>query len=110
MENQSKYEKILTDLQQDLQERLKKIEDHIRHRDGAVSQDFAEQVSERENDDVVNALDDTLLAELDAVTSTLERIERGTFGTCSICGNDIEVGRLDALPYATTCVACKDLH
>ncbi len=34
------------------------------------------------------------------------RVDDGTYGTCEACGTDIPVARLDALPYATTCVSC----
>ena len=39
------------------------------------------------------------------VTSALSRIEGGTYGTCEVCGAEIEKERLDADPAATTCKA-----
>lgn len=38
----------------------------------------------------------------------LKRIESGTFGECSECGEDIELRRLEARPTATLCVSCKE--
>ena len=43
---------------------------------------------------------------LDKVRHARTRMEDGTYGVCEVCGNDIPVARLDALPYATTCVSC----
>ncbi len=40
------------------------------------------------------------------VRHALERIELGSYGICEVCGEAIPVARLDALPYATTCVSC----
>lgn len=40
------------------------------------------------------------------VDTALTRIERGEYGVCDSCGNDIPTARLDALPYATICVDC----
>ncbi len=37
------------------------------------------------------------------VLSALDRIEQGTYGTCSVCGNEIEEDRLEADPSASTC-------
>src|SRR5215211_7073700 len=35
----------------------------------------------------------------------LSRIDAGSFGRCETCGAAIEAERLDALPYATLCLA-----
>lgn len=43
---------------------------------------------------------------LDKVMEAIERIEAGSYGVCSDCGEAIPVARLDALPYATRCVDC----
>ena len=43
---------------------------------------------------------------LDQVEDALERLDAGTYGTCTNCGKPIPAARLDALPYTTLCVAC----
>lgn len=40
------------------------------------------------------------------VNGALERIEKGTFGLCEVCGQKIARERLQALPYARHCVRC----
>jgi RNA polymerase-binding protein DksA len=45
-----------------------------------------------------------LLAEIEAA---LDRIERGTYGICVVCGRPIGRERLEALPYATLCIDDK---
>jgi DnaK suppressor protein len=42
------------------------------------------------------------------IEAALERIEEGTYGQCELCGIRIPKARLNALPYATTCVKCAD--
>lgn len=37
------------------------------------------------------------------VKAALDRIEKGNYGTCHICGKAIEEDRLEANPAATTC-------
>lgn len=53
---------------------------------------------------------ETLLREsrqrLAEVAAALARLDRGTFGACEACGDPIPEVRLDARPYAATCVAC----
>ncbi len=43
---------------------------------------------------------------LSKVNHALERVASGDYGVCEICGQPIPVARLEALPYATTCVTC----
>lgn len=44
---------------------------------------------------------------LQKVNEALERIEEGTYGKCVSCGEDIPLERLEALPYASLCIPCK---
>jgi len=46
-------------------------------------------------------------AELAQIDKALQLIEEGDYGKCEECGDPISVERLRALPFATTCVACK---
>ena len=39
--------------------------------------------------------------------AALDRIERGTFGVCVSCGDDINPRRLDALPWTQHCLRCQ---
>lgn len=48
-----------------------------------------------------------LEARYDTVLAALSRIEGGTYGTCTVCGKEIEEARLDADPAATTCLEHK---
>ena len=45
---------------------------------------------------------------LEKIESALERIEDGTFGDCEECGVKIPKTRLNAIPYAPTCVKCAE--
>lgn len=47
---------------------------------------------------------------LKAIDDALERIQDGTFGFCEECGEKIPAGRLDVMPFATTCRDCKSLQ
>jgi len=43
---------------------------------------------------------------LEQVDAALERIETGTYGVCQQCGRAIGAERLEAVPYASRCIAC----
>jgi DnaK suppressor protein len=44
---------------------------------------------------------------LSSINHALTKYEEGTYGTCDNCNQPIERGRLEALPYANLCLACK---
>jgi DnaK suppressor protein len=46
---------------------------------------------------------------LTAVHAAMERISSGTFGECLSCGQDINLKRLEALPWAQYCITCQEL-
>lgn len=41
------------------------------------------------------------------VEAALLRFERGVYGVCERCGQQIDPARLKALPYATLCMSCQ---
>jgi DnaK suppressor protein len=47
-------------------------------------------------------------ARLALIDVALERIEKGTFGTCCECDEDIAEGRLLAYPHVETCFDCAE--
>ncbi|HTP79562.1 MAG TPA: TraR/DksA C4-type zinc finger protein [Bacteroidota bacterium] len=44
---------------------------------------------------------------LNYLDDALKRIENGTYGFCTECGNLIDRERLEAVPHAQQCVSCK---
>ena len=70
--------------------------------------DSAERATERLNEPVLEALDDHVLAEIEALDAALRRIDQGSFGSCGNCGGAISEARLKALPITTTCIDCAD--
>ena len=67
----------------------------------AASQVFAQQRD--------LALRDKADKELVLVEAALGRLDDGTFGRCLRCGQEIAVGRLEALPWAAYCIACQKI-
>ena len=41
------------------------------------------------------------------IKKALERIEKGTFGICESCGEDISLKRMKARPVTSQCIECK---
>ena len=58
-------------------------------------------------DEISSQLADFESRELAQIESALERIREGSYGECEICHGKIPLARLNALPYATTCIECQ---
>ncbi len=69
--------------------------------DTADRSEVAESITEYESN---TAILKQLETELFEVNGALDRIEKGTFGTCEVCGSEIEENRLNANPSARTCI------
>ena len=52
------------------------------------------------------AIHDQLMHQIAAVEAALERVADGTYGICEVCGRPIAEERLEAIPWAATCVSC----
>ncbi|MFI8482543.1 TraR/DksA family transcriptional regulator [Pseudomonas sp. NPDC078700] len=72
------------------------------------SPDSEEQATQRQNDEVLEAL----LAEAEegrhAVGLAKLRLTEGTYGQCLKCAEPIESARLQALPATAYCLACAE--
>jgi DnaK suppressor protein len=44
---------------------------------------------------------------LKAIEEALERIDRGEYGSCKRCEQDIHIKRLIAMPWARLCLQCQ---
>jgi DnaK suppressor protein len=91
---------------EELRARADEARAEARHEADPLSADFAEQVTQRENDDVLGAISDSARFELAQVDAALRRLAAGRYGTCTGCGEAIEPQRLAALPHAEHCCRC----
>ena len=82
---------------------LSRIEDDL---DAPVSKDWEDRASERQGDEVLEALGQNELHELKAIDAALERFEDDSYGICMKCGETISDARLDAIPHAALCRNC----
>jgi len=105
----------------ELEERRTRVLAVIAHREaeGAPSDDSAGLVSSAGDNHLADTasetydreLDETLGEDaerhLDEIDAALQRIEDGTYGTCSNCGREIDEERLEAVPWTTLCIEDK---
>ncbi len=86
--------------------RHKVIDDHLAHRDRELPRDWEDLATLRENEEVLEALDERARAEIDAIRVALDRMDQGTYNVCASCGGEIGEARLRAMPTTTLCIDC----
>jgi DnaK suppressor protein len=60
------------------------------------------------NRDLLYNLHEGSFARLRSIQQAMEALERGQYGECVRCGNDINEKRLVAVPWATLCIRCQE--
>lgn len=77
----------------------------VNHRQPPES-DSSERAVQRQNQEVVDALGNDARDDLVRIHAALQRIDAGTYGKCTSCGEAIAPARLDAYPFAARCIDC----
>lgn len=68
--------------------------------------DSKERAKELEDSEVVDALGNEARLEMSKITEALRRMDADEYGICDECGAAIDMGRLEAHPYARKCIDC----
>lgn len=102
----SDYTAIRAELEETLRQLAARVEDIDANLSVPGDEDWEERATEIEGDEVLSKLGNMSLDEMKQIRHALRRMDAGTYGKCETCGGRIAVGRLEALPFATTCVGC----
>ncbi len=55
----------------------------------------------------ISAIKDELNNKAKQIKKALERVKKGKYGICEVCGKMIDTDRLSVFPEATKCVSCE---
>jgi DnaK suppressor protein len=91
--------------------RQTELEGLIRNREAATIETSADALDQIQHAVERELALGTLARESDCLRearAALRRIDRGEFGTCLDCEEDISLKRLAALPWAVRCIACQE--
>lgn len=89
----------------ELQKRIDSIHEDFA---GGRNADWSEQARERENDEVLNALESEAKVEIQLLSNAILQIDHGNYGICRSCGEEIAKKRLAVQPSAIKCINCAD--
>jgi DnaK suppressor protein len=69
--------------------------------------DVVDAALDAAQDEISSQLAEVESRELVLIDNAIERIREGNYGQCEVCENKIPLARLNALPYARTCIDCQ---
>lgn len=73
------------------------------------SDDIVDRANNAYSRELLFSLSDGERHTLLRIEEALARIESGSYGICTNCGNEIRPGRLKAMPWARYCIDCQEL-
>ncbi len=81
-----------------------------RERDLEATQDPADMAANAYTKELLISMsaNDRMLLQL--IDEALQRVEKGEYGECVNCGEQVQPKRLDAVPWARYCLKCQDLQ
>jgi RNA polymerase-binding transcription factor DksA len=93
-----------------LEERLAFLDARVHEIDAELdshqSRDWEELATEREGDETLERLATTGQSEMAQINAALARMDKGEYGLCVTCGEEISDERLDLLPATPFCRKC----
>ncbi|HEY7308025.1 MAG TPA: TraR/DksA family transcriptional regulator [Gemmataceae bacterium] len=100
--------KSLLSRRSDIRKKLADELDGLRNlKAGDATGDSADVAFESGSEEMASQLAELDARELHQIERALHRLKQGTYGGCEACGCKIPIGRLNALPYTTLCIACQ---
>ena len=106
MKEYDEVKRTLIAMLEELNLRLNRITDNVRHADAPLEKDFAEQATQNENDEVMDYLGNSARTEIGLIEQAIARIDSGRYGICEVCNEPISKERLAAVPYSNSCIKC----
>jgi len=102
------YKKCLVSTQEDLMRLVTKSERDGREADEDPTQDVADKAANSYTKEFLFHQSDENRRVLQLVDEALERLKNGTYGLCVSCQSEVQVKRLEAVPWARHCIDCQE--
>jgi DnaK suppressor protein len=102
------FKKRLEERQRELRANVSRNEQDGRSADLDTAQDIADRASSSYQKEFLFHQSSNERQLLQMVEGALSRIREGTFGECISCGNEINIKRLEAVPWTRYCIECQE--
>ena len=104
-----KYRRLLEQKKNSLSSDLAKTRNAEEETTEELTQDIADKAVSSYTREFLYSLSDTDRSTLVQIDDALVRVEEGTYGSCTNCGQPMSEKRLTAVPWARLCIDCQEL-
>jgi DnaK suppressor protein len=104
------YKKKLLTRREELLKTIARTEEEGRTADDDPTVDLADKAANSYTKEFLFDQTSTDRSILQLVDEALRRIKDGKFGACMQCEEELQLKRLEAVPWARHCVACQEKH
>jgi DnaK suppressor protein len=104
------YRKKLLEKKDELFQAVSKTEQYGREADEDSTQDIADKAANSYTKEFLFSQSSNERFILQLVNEALGRVEKGTFGYCISCDNEIQQKRLEAVPWTRHCISCQEMQ
>ncbi|NND99250.1 MAG: TraR/DksA family transcriptional regulator [Pirellulaceae bacterium] len=94
-------------LEQKLAQLVARVEEIDADLSDEPDDDWQDRATDVEGDEALSSIGNATNEEIKQIRHALHLIETGKYGVCTRCGAAIAKERLEAVPYAATCMSCK---
>jgi RNA polymerase-binding protein DksA len=103
--NETEIKALLEERLRELTERVEEIDEDLHEHE---EDDFGDRAIETAGDEVLEELGSAGLREIQQIRAALVRLDKGTYGVCTRCGQAVGERRLEAIPHAALCITCAE--
>jgi DnaK suppressor protein len=101
------FREQLHEKKQQILEAYHKNKSYGKEADGEGAQDIADKASNSYTKEFLFSLSNTERDTLQQVDEALARIDTKRYGVCASCEEEMNLKRLEAVPWARLCLACQ---
>ena len=105
----ARFKKSLQTRQQELRTSLSKVNREGRTVEPDHGKDEGDRATTSQTRELLFQQSSRDRALLSAIEAALSRVQAGTFGECLNCEQEINIKRLDAVPWVRYCITCQEL-
>ncbi len=102
------YRDKLVHKKQQILEAYNKNKSYGKEADGEATQDIADKAANSYTKEFLFSLSNTERDLLQQLDGAIARIETRRYGVCAACEEDMNLKRLEAVPWARLCLACQE--
>jgi DnaK suppressor protein len=105
-----RFRKLLLDKRNELLDRVRAARSSETGGHGDEAPDLVDRALQTVSRDLLYQLSTGERDILRRVDAALDRIESGGYGKCVHCGENVQLARLKAVPWARHCIECQELQ